>query len=152
MLVFIVSSYRVIPHLLLRRSFSGLISVWNTKQYVVWRTFKISLLTWKLSGQELSSPRIAAAWREYFSALTSAISSWTSGRSCRKRIEHRCNEITHRIWNRWWLSATEMCPLQNKHRISTGALPTCMKGDLNQELKVKIKRQLLLFDFLNLGY
>lgn len=27
-------------------------------------------------------PKMAAACREYFSALTSAISSWTSGRSC----------------------------------------------------------------------
>lgn len=31
------------------------------------------------------SPKMAAACREYFSALTSAMSSWTSGRSCTQR-------------------------------------------------------------------
>lgn len=33
------------------------------------------------------TPKMAAAWREYFSALTSAINSWTSGRFWEEGME-----------------------------------------------------------------
>lgn len=36
----------------------------------------------KMVDDIFNPPKMAAACREYFSALTSAISSWTSGRSC----------------------------------------------------------------------
>lgn len=97
--VLILSSYLVVFHLLLRRNFSSLISVWNTN--ISWGLYtergarglngfwytikKINGLAWKLSVQKVPSPKMAAAWREYFSALTSAMSSWTSGRSCRNQ-------------------------------------------------------------------
>lgn len=93
-----VSSYRVVFQLMRSGNLCRLVFVWNTFHHHFRQTRGCQIKCF--SFMEELSPRMAAAWSEYFSALTSAMSSWTSGRSCRRfrQDERQQHGAAQRSW------------------------------------------------------